>query len=75
MSIAEPFCKTYKPSVRADDGFCYWEDDPTLTSVPEQGCDALEVDEEERVIFWDSLFNRVNKTASVVTEFNLVISQ
>ena len=75
MAIAEPFCKKYKPSVRADDGFCYWEDDPTLTSVPEQGCDAKEVDEEERVIYWDSLFNRVDKNASVVTEFNLVTRQ
>ena len=73
MAIAEPFCKTYKPSVRAD-GSCYWEDEPTLTSAT-QRCDAKEVDEEERVIFWDSLFNRVNKTASVVTEFNLVTRQ
>lgn len=72
MSIAEPFCKTYKPSVRAN-GSCYW-DEPSETSIIEE-CGAKEVDEEERVIFWDSLFNRVNKTASVVTEFNLVISQ
>ena len=72
MAIAEPFCEMYKPSVRAD-GACYW-DEPTESSVT-QGCNAKEVDEEERVIFWDSLFNRVNKKASVVTEFNLVIRQ
>ena len=69
MAIAEPFCKTYKPSVR-EDGSCYWDEEPN----ERQFCNAAEVDEEERIIFWDSLFKPVNKNASVVTEFNLVTS-
>ena len=70
MAIAEPFCETYKPSVRTD-GSCYWDEEPTVNSA-KQSCNAKEEDEEERIIFWDSLFNTVHKNASVVTEFNLV---
>ena len=73
MAIAEPFCETYKPSVR-EDGSCYWDEEPTEKSVI-QKCNATEVDKEERIIFWDSLFKPVNKKASVVTEFNLVSRQ
>ena len=72
MAIAEPFCETYKPSVRTD-GSCHWDEEPTEKSVI-QKCNATEVDEEGRIIFWDSLFKPVNKNASVVTEFNLVTS-
>ena len=72
MAIAQPFCETNKPSVRAD-GTCFWEDEPTKAS-PIQKCDAKE-DEEDRILYWDSLFNRVEKKASVVTEFNLVTRQ
>ena len=70
MAIAEPFCETYKPSVRTD-GSCYWDEEPTVNSA-KQSCNAKEEDKEERIIFWDSLFNTVHKNASVVTEFNLV---
>ena len=70
MSIAEPFCKTYKPSVTAN-GSCYWEEETTV----EQDCVAKEVDKEETVVFWDGLFKPVDKKASVVTEFNLVTRQ
>ena len=72
MAIAEPFCKTYKPTVRTD-GSCYWDEQPTEKSE-RQICDAKEEDKQERIIFWDSLFKPVNKKASVVTEFNLVTS-
>ena len=72
MAIAEPFCETYKPSVRTD-GSCYWDEEPTVNSE-RQICDAKEEDKQERIIFWDSLFKPVHKKASVVTEFNLVTS-
>ena len=67
MAIAEPFCETYKPSVRTD-GSCYWDEEPENSVI--QKCNATEVDKEGRIIFWDSLFKHVNKNASVVTEFN-----
>ena len=72
MAIAQPFCETYKPSVRSD-GACFWEDEPTKNST--QMCDAKEVEEEDRILYWDSLFHRVYKNTSVVTEFNLVTRQ
>ena len=70
MAIAEPFCKTYKPIVRADDS-CYWET-PTSTSLTHE-CDATEKDND--IKFWDSQFVPVLKDTSVVTEFNLVTRQ
>ena len=72
MAIAQPFCETYKPSVRAD-GACFWEDESTNASP--QKCDAKEEEEEDRILYWDSLFNRMYKNTSVVTEFNLVTRQ
>ena len=68
MAIAEPFCKTYKPSVRADRS-CYWEEEPTSTSTIQE-CGATE--EGTNIIYQDNKFREVKKEASVVTEFNLV---
>ena len=67
MAIAEPFCRTYKPSVRADNT-CYFEE-PTATSII-QDCGATE--DTVGILYYDSQFNRVKRNASVVTEFNLV---
>ena len=67
MSIAEPFCKTYKPIVRAD-GSCSWDQPSSNSTIQE--CKAKEDD--ENIIYWDSQFNIVKKETSVVTEFNLV---
>ena len=64
MAIAEPFCRTYKPSVRAD-GSCYFEEPSDI-----QDCGATE--ETVDILFWDSQFNPVKRDASIVTEFNLV---
>ena len=68
MAIAEPFCTTYKPSVRADKS-CYWEEEPTSTSTIQE-CGATEGG--TNIIYQDNQFREVKKEASVVTEFNLV---
>ena len=64
MAIAEPFCRTYKPIVRAD-GSCYFEEPSDI-----QECGATE--ENVDILYWDSQFNPVKRNASIVTEFNLV---
>ena len=68
MSIAEPFCEIYKPSVSAD-GSCFWEEPATTTD--KQTCVGYQ-EGEDTILFWDNAFKPVGKHASVVTEFNLV---
>jgi hypothetical protein len=69
MAIAEPFCNTYKPSVRADKS-CYWEEETNTSTSTIQECGATE--EGTNIIYFDSWFRKSAKGASVVTEFNLV---
>ena len=69
MAIAEPFCNTYKPSVRADKS-CYWEEETNTSTSTIQECGATEGG--TNIIYQDNQFREVKKEASVVTEFNLV---
>ena len=69
MAIAEPFCNTYKPSVRGDKS-CYWEEETNTSTSTIQECGATEGG--TNIIYQDNQFREVKKEASVVTEFNLV---